>query len=257
MASTLKPLSYSNVLICGWGITGKATEYVLGSQDHVDLGDKAVLTEYDFLVLCLPTPTIKGKQDISAIEEWLKETIKQKANPIIIIRSTILPGTTDKLSKLYNLQIAHVPEFLTEATALEDALNPQLLVIGSRDILIREKVKQLFLNGRCHPKKTIMTDPTTAEMIKYTMNSFFALKVTFANQLWDVAKSVGANYSKLEESLKTHKWGSKNGWDVWHGGYRGFGGRCLIKDTEAFVHAFDLALLEKMIEINNKLLKEK
>jgi len=257
MVSMLHHHSYPKSLIIGYGVTGKATGHALNIQDYVDLGDKAVLTEYDFLIFCLPTPTESGKQDISAIEGWLKKVKKLKANPVIIIRSTVLPGTTIRISDKYKLQIVHVPEFLTEATALEDAEKPEFLVIGAKDILLREKVEKLFLGGKCEPKEIILTDPTTAEMIKYAMNSFFALKVIMANQLWDVAKKTGADYYKVREALEFHKWGSKNGWDVWHRQKRGYSGKCLPKDVDAFVNAFNIPLMKVVKNINDKLLKNK
>jgi len=103
-------------------------------------------------------------------------------------------------------------------------------------------------------KHKILCSPTTAEVIKYTMNSFFALKVIFGNQIWDVAKSIGADYEKIKTVLEKHKWGSKNGWNVWHNGGRGFDGRCLPKDVSAFINAFDLPLLKEVDRINKELI---
>jgi len=247
----------------GWGIVGKSTGYVLDIKDHFDIeDDKSFDDDFpphnfyhaDVFIICLPTPTVGGKQDLDVIERWLERIARYRSDSLVAIRSTFLPGTTKKFSKKYGLNIAHVPEFLSEATALEDAREPELLVIGADDILVREKVKDIF--NLVNYKKLILTDSTTAELIKYVMNSWFALKVTFGNQLWDVAKETGADYNKVKEALEEHEWGSKNGWDVWHGGYRGFGGKCLPKDVEVFMNAFDLPLLEKMQEINRKLVKE-
>jgi len=254
----------ARVVIAGNGVTGKATSSLFYTDGvrmfDIDFDRENLsyhLKSSSFVILCLPSPTVNGKQDLSAIDKWLG-MIKTDAPSIsVIIRSTILPGTTDKLSKLYGLNIAHVPEFLTESTALEDALNPEFLVVGARDILLKEKVTQLFINNSMMlTKKVIKCSPTTAELIKYSMNSFFALKVTMANQLWDVAKEVGANYDQVREVLESHKWGSKNGWNVWHNQKRGFGGNCLPKDIEAFAGKFDLPLIDTMQEINKELIKK-
>ena len=254
-----------NVAIIGWGVCGKATGYALGINWGLDIDyqfSKHInydeIWKADFFILCLPTPTFDGKQDITAIEKWCEKIKKYAKEKIVIIRSTILPGTIDYLTEKYKLKLAHVPEFLTEATALEDAKHPEFLVVGARDLLIREKVKNLF-NGKLNlPKnRIIMCSTTTAEMIKYAMNSFFYLKVICGNELWDLARNCGADYGKVRYALETHKWGSKNGWDVWKGGKRGVDGKCLPKDIEAFTHKFSLPLLTKMQEINKELLEIK
>lgn len=244
-----------NAVIIGPGVIGKATGSALGIERYVRKNDDiSDFIDADYFFLCVPTPSASdGTQDTSNIEIWLEKIAKYALEKTIIIRSTVLPGTTDKLSKKYPLlTIAHVPEFLTEGTALEDERDPEFVVIGCKDILAREKIKEIFHNV-CPPSKFILCDPTTAELIKYSMNSFFALKVIYANQLWDVAKEVGANYEKVKEALESHKWGSENGWDVWHGGFRGFSGKCLPKDLYAFTKRFKLPLLDTVRQINKKL----
>lgn len=249
-------------IIIGWGVVGKATGYALGINNWLDKDTqycKYDFNKVEYYIICVPTPTIKGKQDISTIEEWL-EKIKEDPNKeekTVIIRSTILPGTTEKLEKKYGLKIAFVPEFLTEATALEDAKNPEFLVVGANEIFLRENVKNLFNDKLKLPKDRIIAcSSTTAEMIKYTINSFFTMKVIFGNQLWDVARECGANYEELRYALETHKWGSKNGWSVWHKGKRGAGGKCLRKDLQALIGKFNMPLLETVNKINERLLSE-
>lgn len=246
-------------IVIGPGYVGKATAYALEINDIIGKEEHIYGNDYRYFFLCVPTPTDKdGKQDLSAIEEWLikiKKLNQDKDDKIVIIRSTILPGTTDKYSQKYNLHIAHIPEFLSENTAIEDELNPEFIVIGCGDIVIREKLKKLFI-PLGHPINFILCDPTTAELIKYSMNSFFTLKVIYSNQLWDVAKEVGANYEKVKEALESHKWGSKNGWDVWHKKGRGAGGKCLKKDLRAFVNKFNVSLLKEVNNINEKLINE-
>ncbi len=257
------------IAIIGHGMVGRSSGYALGiltddcfsSQNKDTLIERIKNGKYGIFILCLPTPTIEGAQNLLAIGEWL-EIIKtnypeSSPEPLIVIRSTILPGTTRKLSEVYGLKIAHVPEFLSEATAIDDELNPKFLVIGANDILVREKTKNLFtlLTGsKIQPKRLIMCDSVTAEAIKYSLNSFFALKVIYANQLWDMAVKAGADYEKIKEVLTKHKWGSKNGWDVWHKGVRGYGGNCLPKDVEALINAFELPLLKEAERINKELI---
>jgi UDPglucose 6-dehydrogenase len=245
------------VYVIGFGVTGKAIAYVLSlpSNRCIDTLNKETVEPAYCYILCLPTPTVKGRQDISAIEEWVPRLKKLNKNALVILRSTVLPGTTDKLIKKYGMKIVFVPEFLTESTALEDAENPEFMVIGTDDVLLRKKVYNIFAES-VNPKLWIYCSPTTAEMVKYTMNCFFALKVVYGNQLWDLCKQTGANYEILRETLENHKWGSKNGWNVWHNNKRGFAGKCLPKDVEAISNFSKLPLLSIMKEINDKLLKD-
>jgi UDPglucose 6-dehydrogenase len=258
----MNTIDFTDCCVIGWGMVGKATCSALHINRHVDIDfkdkDLKELNNYRVFFLCLPTPTTEnGKQDLSAINQWLTRIKKLKTNPIVVIRSTILPGTTEKLIGEYHLQIVHIPEFLTEATSLQDELIPELIVIGTRDFQLRSCLSEFFLQEGIRPKRVMFGSATTAEMLKYTMNTFFALKVTFANQIWDACRASGADYEKIAEALEFHKWGSKNGWNVWQGGFRGYAGHCLPKDTEAFIHAFDLPLLTAMQSINEKLLKER
>lgn len=244
-------------VIIGWGVVGKNTAKVLNIKNHIDRGQNDPrLSYYKYFIFCLPTPTINGKQDLTAIEEWLDLIRDIKTDPIVIIRSTILPGTTEKLSKKYGLKIVHVPEFLTEATALEDTKHPEFLVIGGDNYKVREEVGKLFSPIR--PKYSIyFCTSVTAEVLKYTMNSWFSLKVVFANQIFNVCEKSGAAYGAITRALEEHKWGSKNGWEIWHKNARGFSGKCLPKDIEAFSNAFELPLLTAVQWINNKLVKIK
>lgn len=252
---------FPSITIFGAGVVGKSTGHLFGRNvKYIDLdSDKEdidiAIRRSDYVIICVPTPTVDGKQNIQAITDWLKIIEKKVKGHKVIIRSTVLPTTCKKLSKKYKLQIAHVPEFLTEATALYDAEHPEILVIGADDIIFREEVFQLF-NSRVEAKKAIQCDLTTAETIKYTINSWFALKVVFANEIWDLANEVGASYGKIREVLEQHKWGSKNGWDVWQGGFRGAGGKCLPKDLWALTDAFDLPLLSEAELLNSQYLNK-
>src|SRR3990167_3233584 len=107
----------NNIFLIGDGMVGKASRYSLGILDYTSTpADKYSwnINDYKYFMLCVPTPTKDGKQDLSAIESWLKK-ISDRSNPesVVIIRSTILPGTTVRLANEYKLTIAHIPEFLS------------------------------------------------------------------------------------------------------------------------------------------------
>jgi UDPglucose 6-dehydrogenase len=265
-----------NVVCIGWGVVGQATSYALGITNYIDknvavyggyktIRDKNSNEEWNLeefknascYILCLPTPTIKGKQHALDIFEWLAWIELYNPNVLVIIRSTLLPGTIAKYIKEFKLKIVYIPEFLNEATSLEDTMEPELFVMGqSRDIYANQKAKIIFSPIIEKAKHKIFCSPTTAEVIKYAMNSFFALKVVYGNQLWNMCREAGADYAGVREALENHKWGSKNGWDVWHRGKRGYSGACLPKDVEALVDFFDMPLLKEMQKINKKLLNE-
>ncbi len=260
--------SKEKIALVGLGMVGKPVAKVLGikRKDCFDIKDKKVWG-YDYYILCLPSPSLEEGynnysfrsyrkiQDISAIRSWLTDIEKNDRKSTVILRSTVLPGTTARLIREFKLKIVHVPEFLTEKSALRDEMNPEFLIIGSKDKKLSRTVARIFLK-RITPRKVILTDSTTAELIKYTMNSFFALKVVFANQIYDVAKQVKADYERIPEVLTFHKWGSKNGWKVLDKGGRGAGGHCLPKDTGVFADTFDIPLIKKMVDINTYLLEE-
>ncbi len=257
-----------NTVLVGFGIVGKATALALGIKKHIskdmvyhDFYGKgnleAMYRDNKYYIICLPTPTNKnGEQDLVVLAEWML-TLSKRDDAVVIIRSTVLPGTVKFFQERHpNLKIAFVPEFLNQKTALNDTKNPELMVIGCDDIWLREEVKALFKVMWNKSQNKIECDTTTAELIKYTMNSFFALKVIFGNQLYDVAQRTGADYSLVKMALTKHKWGSHNGWDVFHNGFRGYGGACLPKDVSALATKFDVPLLKKVQEINKQLIKE-
>src|SRR3972149_647660 len=96
-----------NIAIIGYGFVGKATGYFLNItynfdqpvEKYTDVQIKGYMERCDLYIICVPTPTINGKQDISAIVEWVRKIKQVNVDAKIVIRSTILPGTTDALSK--------------------------------------------------------------------------------------------------------------------------------------------------------------
>lgn len=258
-------------IVIGYGVVGKATSYALKIKNWIDTDvanvssqrfnyrkDKKrlrdILRSMEYFYICLPTPTLgNGEQDIRDIDNWLGLIKKHNKEAVIIVRSTVLPGTTDYLSGRHKLLVVHVPEFLNEKTALDDVMEPELLVVGCRDILLRRTITDL-ISRKVAARCTIECLPTTSELIKYTMNCFFALKVIFGNQIWDIAKKTDADYDAVKKALEAHKWGSVNGWDVWRGGFRGYKGKCLPKDIKAFITRYKFPLMEKVEEINRDLL---
>lgn len=221
-------------VVIGYGYVGKATakafgidKYYTRHESNITL-DEIKKTRYIFI--CLPTPTISGRcftDDIYAF-------IEKVANPnsIFIIRSTVEVGFAESVKSELKVQVVSNPEFLSEATWEEDAVKPKLVVLGG-DGKSLEAIKG-FYQGRFRYSKPLITDNTTAEMIKYTFNSFFSTKVIFSNEIFDACQEFGANYETVKKSLEAHPWGMKNHNVIFYKGKRGLGGSCLPKDIEAF-----------------------
>ncbi len=241
-------------IIGGKGIVGMATAKALGIPYYFDLKESNITLEEGakkkWCFICLPTPTDpngRQKKAIEPIRDYINQ-IKQMGNPIFVIRSTVLPGTCKALSETTGAVVVSNPEFLSESRWEEDAIHPRIKVIGADDIAIRRGLVQLWQGIPC--KLEITTDSTTAEMIKYVMNTFAMTKVVYANQIYDSCEKVGADYEAIHHVLHSHPWGSKEHLRVIDKGGRGAGGRCLPKDLEAFVKFSGSPLLDLVKRLN-------
>ena len=201
-----------------------------------------VVENTELTFLCVPTPMRKsGQCDLNILNAALDEISKSatalnKKNYIVVIKSTIPPGTTDYLSAIYNnLEIVFNPEFLTEANAVDDYKNQNRIVIGG-DRPGTTKVKQVF--SKAFPKVPIIkTSATIAEMIKYVTNTFLALKVSYANEMFQICQGLGIDYDKVIEYARYDERLGNSHWSVpGPDGDFGFEGHCFPKDIAALQH---------------------
>lgn len=191
-----------------------------------------LVLESDVIFLCLPTmPKKDGKMDLTPFNEVLKDLKNEEFKGLIIIKSTILPGTTASFYKEYGLNIVHSPEFLSEATALYDLLNPDRIVLGVPDKAI--DTSDFYRIHSIFDTEIIETDSTTSEFAKFMQNTFFATKVTFANEMARTAKEIGADYNRAKEILYKDKEIGKNHLTIY--GKGGYGGNC-VKGESAIFH---------------------
>jgi len=198
----------------------------------------------DFVFVAVPTPmrTAEGAEIDLSIMDTVFNTISklnERNDNVIIIKSTIIPGTTQRYIKKYkNLNIVHSPEFLTERVARLDFINTARIVLGG-DKNNTKKVKDLFRIRFPHTK-IIQTDAVTAEFIKYMANSFFAVKVSFMNELKQAAERLKVNWEDAMNGFTSDGRIGNSHLDVpGHDGKRGFGGKCFPKDLNAFIHFFE------------------
>jgi len=244
-----------NSCIIGWGVVGKATALAFGITKYFDINGDSNITLNDaancrYVFLCLPTPTKEGTCDTTAIRDTIKQIEGIRANPLYIIRSTVIPGTARAIMESMNMdRVVSNPEFLTESQWELDAKRPVMVIIGADNPNYGNEVKAIY-DARYKYLQPKMTDTITAEMTKYAFNSFFALKVVFAEEMNDIAQKIGANYTYIRDRLLEHPWGSQHHFYVGHKGHKGVGGRCLPKDLEAFANFSQNQLLQKVQEIN-------
>ena len=192
---------------------------------------RALIDECHIVFVCLPTPMRKsGECDISILESVLSEINSFDMFKIVVIKSTIPPGTTDELSKKYqNLELVFNPEFLTEANSINDHKTQNRVIVGGSGearVILCDIFRTAFPEA-----DIIQTSPTTAEMIKYVTNTFLATKVSFANEMYDICCGLGIDYDEVIDYAKFDERLGNSHWAVpGPDGDRGYGGHCFPKD---------------------------
>lgn len=199
----------------------------------------------NIVFLCVPTPrSADGRADLSFLEDAIGRVGMRK---IMVIKSTVPPGTTEYFQKRFpQHDFLFNPEFLTERRAWENTLHPDRQLVGWTQKSKRAASQVLTLLPRAPvtaPSPELEITATEAELVKCAANVFLSRKVTFANAMFDLATHHGANYEHIRKGLASDPRIGSSHLDVFHGGYRGYGGYCFIKDTDALVaHARELGL---------------
>ena len=186
---------------------------------------------------CLPTPMKKsGECDLSILEGTVKEINEFNLGNIVVIKSTVIPGTTDRLNaECANIDIVFNPEFLTEANYIDDFKNQNRIIIGGprpATTTVKNMFRKVF-------QKTpiVKTGSKTAESVKYFINCFLATKVSFANEFKQICELAGVDYDKVVEyALYDTRIGPTHLSTPGPDGRRGFGGSCFPKDLNALVY---------------------
>ena len=219
------------------------------------LGSVADVNKADIIFVCVPTPFGQKGYDESAVIDALKNI---KEGKTVVIKSTIVPGSTERFQKQFpKLKILFNPEFLVAKNANQDFIKPDRQIIGYTAKSKSEAQKVLDVLPSAPFVKILPA--TDAEMIKYFGNTFLATRVVFANQMYDLCQTIGADYEAVKEVSAADARIGASHFTIFHDGYRGYGGACLPKDTRAIVqfgkkHKNRMELLERVEEINNKLI---
>ena len=254
------------IAIMGLGMVGGALKRYFDKKGHdVFFYDKGKnegsienINKAGVIFICVPTPFDREKGfDLSYVED---ACLNISGNKIIVIKSTVWPGTTEKLQEKYSQhKFLFNPEFLVEETADECMENPERQIIGYTDLSYESAKKVLSILPNAPFEKLIKA--TEAEMIKYFGNTFLSIKVIFANQMYDLCKATGIDYDVVKECASMDKRIGPSHLSVHDGGYRGYGKKCFPKDIKALIQfaeeqGIDLKLHKTAEEINNKLMED-
>ena len=239
--------------IIGRGFVGSAVEFGFSAQTGcnavVRVYDKdpklslhtldETINESDFIFISVPTPSNpNGSINLDILHNVLGEVSAiNRSESIILIRSTIIPGTTRTLEKEFpNLKLVFNPEFLTERSAKYDFINQSRFILGG-DKLHTAKVASLFKWRFGYSIPVIQTNFETAELIKYMNNCFFATKVSFLNEMKLISDQVGSDWDvAIEGFLRDGRIGHSHLAVPGPDGKLGFGGSCFPKDIQAIIN---------------------
>ena len=248
--------------IVGNGFVGSSVAFGFSAQTGCDADVKIydkdrskgtheleeVINTSDFVFLSVPTPSNQDGsisldiiydvfEEIHNVIDYTKPGDSCDTQPIILLRSTVTPGTTRQIQKKYPLmRIVFNPEFLTERSAKLDFINQSRFIIGGSPG-DSDAVEKLFKWRFGETLPIIKTNYETSELIKYMNNCFFATKVSFLNEMYEIADKCGANWEEAVEGfVRDGRIGHSHMNVPGPDGKFGFGGSCFPKDIQAMIN---------------------
>ncbi|PYZ92853.1 nucleotide sugar dehydrogenase [Salipaludibacillus keqinensis] len=219
---------------------------------------KEAVEENDLIFITVGTPSLDdGSADLIYVKEAAKLIRKYRnSEKVVIVKSTVPIGTTEKVHEWINqngdkkplVKTVMNPEFLREGSALDDALNPDRIVIGSNDVHAASQMNKLYQNWSC---PFLHTTPKAAEMIKYASNSFLATKISFINEIAKLCDTIDVNIQDVSKGMGLD---DRIGPQFLQAGL-GYGGSCFPKDVRELLVTADqnqmpLEILKKVDEVN-------
>ena len=241
-----------NVLIVGYGCVGHNLHKELSvlqpdvfDKYKTECNTKKENQKYDFAFICVDTPYIDENNvcDIKEVENAIKETNAE----IFIVKSTVLPGTIERLVKETGKKIVFSPEYYGGTHHCNNFEFEFTILGGKKEVCL--KVQQLLQNVYDGRHVFRIVDSKTAELAKYMENAFLATKVSFCGQFWLIANEIGVNYEELRECFvldpragKSHTfvYDDKPYWQS----------HCLDKDVPAVAENYKARLLQSVVEFN-------
>ncbi len=244
--------------IVGYGHVGMAMKELFKDaliyDKYKEIGSKEEINKCDGAFICVPTPqNADGSCDVSMVDEvleWLK-------NDVIIIRSTVPVGYTKEKDAHHKSSIVFQPEYYGETVnhPFQDLSQRKWITLGGEDEAVEKAIRiyQTVYNANID---FCITDSSTAELAKYMENAYYATKVIFCNEFYDIARSMGISYSKLREVWAYDPRINKDHTFVYPDD-RGYGKSCLPKDLASIINqaeerGTDVSLLRRVREKNQR-----
>ena len=266
-------MTKDKVAIIGYGYVGKAMHKIFPDALLYDLmadvkfaTREQINAECGLAIVCVPTPMIESEAEFKKVDlSIVKEVIGWLETPLILIKSTIPPGTTELFCMETGKNICFSPEYVGEGKyqitpwkymSPTDPTTHEFQIIGGQKEA-REKVCQFFINKLGPEKFYYLIDSLEAEIIKYMENSWGALKVIFANEFYQLCKQLGASYITVREG-----WALDNRVERMHTSVfvdnQGFAGKCYPKDLNGIVAradeaGVDLSLIKAVLRKNKQI----
>jgi UDPglucose 6-dehydrogenase len=246
-------LSRGEIPIVEAGLDNLVADGLRAGRLRFVLGAANAVPDAEFVYLCVPTPQgADGSADLSYLEtaaSEIRELLEEGA--VVVNKSTVPVGSTkvvERVLRRADVSVVSNPEFLREGSAVHDFLHPDRIVVGAEDRSAAIRVTSLYLGV---PAPLIVTDPATAELIKYAANAFLATKLSFINAIAALSEHVGADVADVVTGIGSDK---RIGQEFLKPG-PGWGGSCFPKDTKALVRiaedaGYDFSLLRGVIDVN-------
>lgn len=232
--------------------------FTTDAQEGIDHG------RFIFIAVGTP-PNEDGSSDLRFVETVAK-TIGEKLNhpAIVINKSTVPVGTADRVREIIAnelearnavvaFDVVSNPEFLKEGAAIEDFQRPDRIVVGAESAESIEAMRQLYAPFNRNHNRFMVMDIRSAELTKYAANAMLATKITFMNEIANIAERVGANIESVRVGIGSD---SRIGYNFIYAGI-GYGGSCFPKDVRALVntaesHGYDAQLISSIEDVNQR-----
>lgn len=233
--------------IIGVGVVGRAVYQALKNvyadvlaYDKVgEFSEEAnlerIVKEADVVFVCVPSPTISMTQDLSAVHDVLGKLSSGGFAGTVVLKSTVLPGTTGAMMTNYELKIVHNPEFLTAANPYADFMAQRAVLLGGP---LDQCDKVAWIYKHVLPNAQIISYPCAkiTETAKYLRNNYLAVKVSLANEYHRLCEKHGIPFNYVRDAMLSQGGVEPGHWNVpGPDGKKGFSGMCLPKDIRAMI----------------------
>ncbi|HEU0072466.1 MAG TPA: hypothetical protein VFS30_00505 [Dehalococcoidia bacterium] len=260
----MKRIEFCRPGVMGVGVVGGAVRNYLALSSGAPLlydpfkglGSVDEINDADLVYVCVPTPYVPGRGfDESSVMEALSQL---QGNKTVVLKSTVVPGTTGRFQARFpQHRLLFNPEFLREVSANEDFIHPDRQIVGFCDADDADLAADVLTTLPRAPHEAVVP-AAVAEMTKYATNAYLALKVIFGNEMFDLCQGLGIDYELVKEGIGVDPRINASHLDVLDAGYRGYGGKCLPKDTMSLLDlaaemGVEMKLLEAAHEVNTRL----